>query len=101
MKAARWFLVASQVYTYVEPVLDDGSGPTEHARDVIYVRSRTTKRARILALRAFRRKYARRSKPDYLCDGHPFKGMTVERVDAGGFPVDDYNNPDVSGGFYQ
>lgn len=83
MKRGRCYLVASAQYSYVEPVLDDGSGPTEYARDVIYVCARSAKRARVLALRAFRRLYRRRpsKRPDYLTDGMPFKGMTAERVE--------------------
>jgi hypothetical protein len=81
MSNGKWFLVASREYSYVEPVLDDGSGPTEYARDTIYVYANAKRRVRGLAVRAWRRKYARRTKPDYLVDGHPFKGMLVERVD--------------------
>jgi hypothetical protein len=82
MRNGNWFLVASREYSYVEPVLDDGSGPTEYTRDVIYVYANGKRRVRVLALRAFRRKYARRNRPDYLADGHPFKGMLVQRMDG-------------------
>lgn len=81
--ATRLYLVCSPPYDYTEPVLDYGEGPTTTERDVLVVRCRTRSRARVLALRAWRRRF--RTGRDhwqryYLSDSavHPFSGMTVE-----------------------
>ncbi len=81
-RALVW-LVCSPIYTYVDQILDDGSGPSYDERDVLYVRCRSRARAKVLALRAWRRRFSRgRWWPgrDYLYRGeNPFRGMTVER----------------------
>lgn len=82
MKApiSRCFIVCGPEYGEVIPILDDGSGPMEYGCDAVYVRSRTKRRARVLALRWFRRFDAK-----YLHNADsPFKGMTVEEIDPNG-----------------
>ncbi len=74
MNKGKWFLVCSPEYGEVIPILDDGSGPMEYGRDAVYVRARTRRRARVLAVRWFRRfdaKYLQRV-------DNPFRGMMVE-----------------------
>lgn len=84
-KRARWFLVLSPEYGTVVPVMDFGMGPTEYVRDAVHVRTRSKARAKVLALRFFRRHHAARvNKPDYLSDGSPFTGMIVEYDEARG-----------------
>lgn len=75
---AQWYEVVSPPYDYTEPVLDYGQGPTYEERDVARVFTHSKRRAKVLALRAFRRYYKNRwNKPYYLCDENPFKGMEV------------------------
>lgn len=76
----EWFLVASAEYGTVIPILDYGEGPTEYGRDVLYVRCASRQRAKVLALRAWRRQNRRNwRKAGFLEDGCPFTGMIVER----------------------
>jgi hypothetical protein len=74
----RWYLVESPVYTYIEPVLDFGEGPAYDVRDTLFVRSRSARRASVLALRTWRRQYRYHPlrRPTYLFD-NPFTGMKV------------------------
>ena len=82
-RRARWFLVLSPEYGEVVPVLDFGQGPTEYGRDAVHVRTHSKARAKVLALRHFRRHHAARCRqPDYLRYGSPFAGMIVEYGDA-------------------
>lgn len=74
-----WFLVCSAEYGTVVPVLDFGEGPTEYGRDCLYVRARSAKRAKVLMVRAWRRRSAWR-RPNWLTDGVPFRGMIAERL---------------------
>ncbi len=85
--AHRWFLVASAEYGEVIPILDDGSGPMEYGCDVLWIRARSKQRAKILMVRAFRRRTKGRSwkSAPWLYDGNPFTGMTAERGDSLGF----------------
>lgn len=78
---AQWYEVVSPEYDYTEPILDYGEGPTYPAWDVAKVFTRTKKRAKVLALRSFRRYYKNRGdKPYYLEDENPFKGMKVYAI---------------------
>lgn len=85
MKAvSRWYLVASPEWEWIDRIMDDGSGPSEWNRDVIYVRTRNAKRAKVVALRHFRRVYPNH---EYLLDGtNPLCGMQVERMDCSLWP---------------
>lgn len=81
----RWYLVESAEYGTVIPVLDYGQGPTEWGRDVLYVRARSAARAKVLMVRAFRRRIPsgyRWKKAPWLDDGNPFRGMKAVRCDS-------------------
>lgn len=72
---AKWYLVCGPVCTDVIPILDDGTGPSEDYRDVLWVFAQTARRAKVLALRVFRK----RAKEDWWnWGGSPFSGMTAE-----------------------
>ena len=80
------YYVLSPTYEYVDVICDDGTGPTYIERDMLTVCTTTAHRARVLALRAWRRalKRGRRVKwlADAVCDGtHPFTGMHVEPIE--------------------
>lgn len=51
---SKW-IVVSREYSYVEPVLDDGSGPTHYTCDVVEVDAENKKEARIAALKELRK----------------------------------------------
>lgn len=89
MKKPLWFVVRSPEYLVVDVILDDGTGPSELIRDWLYARAMTPERARVLTVRAFRRRYKGLRKPDYLRD-NPFVGMQVQLAgqtpSAGGEP---------------
>lgn len=80
MANSRRYLVCSPEYGTVDRVLDDGPGPMEYERDVLYVRTRTAKRAKVLALRAWRRARKKnwRVARWFGYGENPFVGMTVE-----------------------
>lgn len=89
MTIARTSIVCSREYSWTNVILDDGTGPEEYGCDGIYVRARTAKRAKVLALRFFRRdKHWRRFRDAYLWleNGCPFAGMTAECIDAFAYP---------------
>lgn len=77
--SATWYEVASPLSARVDPVLDDGSGPTDYWRDVLYVRASSAQRAKALFIRAFRRRCGPSAwrKAPWLTDGNPFAGMLV------------------------
>ena len=86
MNRALVWLVISPEFTYVEPVLDDGSGPRYSARNLRFVYCRGRKsRAKALALKAWRHNRRRRDTWDpsdnYPCS--PFAGMTAKRPRLG------------------
>lgn len=78
---ARCYLVISPEYGEVIPILDDGTGPTEYGHDVVYAFARNARRAKVLALRWFRRQYAGKWRHNWIEDGNPFTGMTVDRME--------------------
>ena len=99
--APRWYTVLSPTWKEVDPVLDDGSGPSETIRDMLMIRATSGQRAKVLALRAWRRRvfdrytwrpgkaarnrrldiHSFRRKPDFLYAGeNPFRGMSVKRA---------------------
>jgi hypothetical protein len=80
----------SKPYTYVEPILEDGSGPLEHAAIFVYVRTNNARRAKVLALRYWRRprtdrpieessRAIHRALQDDM-DCNPFTEMKAERM---------------------
>ena len=69
------YLVASREYETINPVLEDGSGPSEWGRDELYVDARTKREAKVLALREFRKQHVRFL--HYYSDESPFTGMLV------------------------
>lgn len=82
-RGPRWYLAITP-YTYTEPILEDGSGPTYDESSVLFVYARTKRRARYLALRAWTRQAKRRPReaPDFLKDdGNPFAAIKVERIE--------------------
>lgn len=80
--SAHCYLVSSKEYTYVEPVLDFGQGPSYTVRDTIFVRARNRQRAKVLAVRFFRRQAARRGlRPGWdSFDENPYAGMLAEFI---------------------
>jgi hypothetical protein len=77
----RW-LVYTPEYGMIIPILDDGSGPTEYGSDVLYVRAANRQRAKVLAVRAWRRA-SRIREAHWIqdCDSdmrNPFAGLKVE-----------------------
>lgn len=79
----RWYGVASREYCYVEPVTMDGQGPLEYARYFVFARAKSPQRAKVIALRWFRRHEHgwKRDMGDYGSYGdNPFTGMTAEPV---------------------
>lgn len=71
----RWTVVSGE-YDYVEPVLDDGSGPTYYTCDIVDVEAENKKQAMVLGLREFRKKYPS-GFVDRMSGENPFKGMKV------------------------
>lgn len=85
--SATWFEVVSAEYGTVIPVLDFGEGPTEYGRDMLYVRATSKKRAKILMVRAMRRRLPPWKRPDWLSEGNPFRGMKAEKVNLEPWPT--------------
>jgi hypothetical protein len=77
---AQCYLVSSPEWSYGS---DDYYETPEFGRDFVFVFSRNTRRAKVLALRWFRRTYRSsedRDPRDYLAAGeNPFHGMKVEK----------------------
>ena len=83
----RWWIIASPEYQVYHASEVD---PPEYGRAVLYVRARTQRRAKVLAVQTWRRSlgnYTVRRKRfdgglDWLTDGgHPFRGVTATPVD--------------------
>ena len=76
------YIVASREISAVDVICDDGTGPLEYWREVLYVRASSRQRAKVLALRAWRRRRTQSWKRyGWIDDGsNPFRGMTVERA---------------------
>src|SRR5467141_870369 len=91
------YLVYTPQYPTVVPILDDGTGPTEWGADVLYVRATSRQRAKVLAVRAWRRSPWRRHNGDWVKDAdsdgrNPFAGLKVESAEYSwrtGAPDDD------------
>lgn len=77
---ANWYTVVSREYSYIEPVTMYGEGPVEYARYFVYAKAKTAKRAKVIALRYFRRQYSRFSWDMGEAFENPFKGMKAERL---------------------
>ena len=78
---AEWFVVLSGESSRIDVILDDGTGPLETWREYARVKARTAQRAKVLMVRACRRRFgsmARRRAP-WLTDGNPFRGMQAIR----------------------
>ena len=78
------YLVYTPEYGTVIPILDDGSGPMEYGADVMLVRAQNARRAKVLAVRAWRRKPWKQARwlHDCLSDGRsPFVGLKAERAE--------------------
>lgn len=74
---SKKFLVITPEYGTVIPILDDGTGPMEYGCDVLHVRARNRRAAKVLAVRAWRRK-GRYSLWVNRNDGNPYVGLKVE-----------------------
>ena len=75
--SAQWWMVCSAVYGEVVPVTDDGQGPMEYGRLVVYVTAATKREAARLGVATMRRA-ARRAFEKCYEDGNPFAGLLVE-----------------------
>ena len=76
----RMFLVYTPEYGTTIPILDDGTGPIEYGADFVVIRARTRARAKVLAVRYWRRHWkwdgwVVTQDSDGLC---PFTGLKVE-----------------------
>jgi len=85
-RCGYWHVVTTPI-TYVEPVLEDGSGPLEHGSAVLFVYAYEARRAGVLAVRAWRRqdrlrRLRRDTRPDFLDDPDrsPYGAVTVRRT---------------------
>jgi hypothetical protein len=68
------FWVIGPEYEYVEPILDDGSGPSEWVRDCVKVEAQDRRDARVLGVQLLKREpFLRRYR-----DECPFKGVQVK-----------------------
>lgn len=73
------YWVISPEYGTVIPILDDGTGPTEYACDVIKVDAPSRRAARVLAVRAWRKEAKWKGQLNYCFnDENPYKGLKVE-----------------------
>ena len=83
MNAGRCYQVVSVEEAEVVHLLDDGSGPLDYGCDFTYAYARTATRAKVLALRVFRRQFGGKFPTrNYLSrDVNPFVGMEA-------FPVE-------------
>jgi hypothetical protein len=72
-------MVVSAEHGEVVPILDDGTGPMEYGRDVVYVTAASEREAKHVGLRAFRLWWNRRGHydRDYDC---PWNGMEGRRL---------------------
>jgi len=93
--AKHWYSVTSAEWGEVIPILDDGTGPTEYGCDHLWVRTTSAKRAKVLMVRAFRRRTKGKSwkSAPWLWDGNPFRGMRAERADTL-----DFEDPSICSG---
>ena len=83
-KRAKLYLAVNR-YTYTEPILDDGSGPTTDEAHVLVIRATSKRRAQVLAIRAWRRAVRQkrigwRERPTFIDDAslNPFREVQVE-----------------------
>ena len=67
------YYVVGPAYEYVEPILDDGSGPTEIAHDVVEVEADNAQDARVLGVKLLKKEPMLRG----WSDENPFKGVKV------------------------
>jgi hypothetical protein len=77
MKRARWYDVTTP-FSYTEAVLDFGIGPQYEGQHWLAVRATSAVRAKVLALRAWRRRWVRTyaDRPDFMRDGgNPFAAI--------------------------
>lgn len=74
--------VLSPELIWVEPILDDGTGPMEQYRDFVYVTARTKRQAITAGLRLFRagKGECQNLSNDWWNDGNPFSGMKAEVI---------------------
>lgn len=73
----------SPEFDVVEPIFEDGSGPRETIRSGVFVRAKNQRRAKVLALRWFRKQSIKYwwDGADWWNDGgNPFNGMLVEDI---------------------
>ncbi len=85
-----WYEVVSPPYTYVEAILEDGTGPIYTIYDWLAVNATSARRAKVLALRAWRRRENhprfRHEVGDWMHYGvNPFTGMKAKRFPAEGW----------------
>jgi hypothetical protein len=73
----RNYIVVSRELSAVDVILDDGTGPLEYWREVLYVRARSRRAAKGLAVKTWRRRRSRSWRHyGWLDDGaSPFTGM--------------------------
>lgn len=92
----RWYGVTSPPFMWTDAVLEDGSGPMYEERNWVPVFARNARRAKVLALRFWRRKRNSggwRSVPwldDNESDGVcPFTDMKTERLNCAALEAED------------
>ncbi len=69
------YTVVTREYSYIEPCLDDGSGPTYDTCDVVYIEASNKKEAKILAVKELRK--TRSKFLEETMGENPFGGMKV------------------------
>ena len=80
---SHWYAVSSAEYSYVDVILDDGTGPIEYCRCFVYAKATNAKRAKIIALKWFRHNSSEWR--NYCNEGNPFTGMLADLI-----PTNDY-----------
>lgn len=80
--AGRCYLVCSPEYGTVVEVIDFGQGPMECGRDVLFAYARNAGRAKVLAVRAWRRAQKKNWRVARFLShtDNPFTGIEVKRA---------------------
>ena len=79
----RWYGVTSPPFYWTDVILEDGTGPTYREHDWLAVFATSARRAKVLALRCWRRR-RHQWVEDAMSDGvNPFTGMEAEQLQEG------------------
>lgn len=76
------YMIVTPEYGVKQPILEDGSGPTEYGHDVFECEAKNAREAKVLAVRHWREGGRERWVRDQLTDErNPFTGLKAMNMD--------------------